>query len=465
MAASGFAQGDPAVVDRVIELGKKDSRVMKLLKGLTDIGPRLTGSTYLDRAQTWTMKQFEAFGLQNVHLEKWGEWPVGFDRGRRQVGKMVEPFEADFEFTTASWSAGTKGRVRAKAVLAPTTMEEFEKVKRQLKGSWVIVPQGPGSPRRGENNEPSEIEKAILASGLAGRVVSSRNELVLTSGRYNFKWEDRPKDVRVTVRRSDMDRIVRNMEKGDVVLEFDLENKFIKGPRTNSNVIAEIPGTEKPEEVVIVSGHLDSWDGPGSVGSCDNGTGISTALEAARLLMKAGAKPKRTIRFILWTGEEQGLFGSREYVKLHERELEKISAVLVDDGGTNYQGGYVGIATQKEMFERAFAPLNTAFPEMPVKFDVRDRMPRGGGSDHAPFNQVGVPGFFTTETGRSDYNYVHHTQHDKYEMAIPEYLVQSSVCHAVVAYNLANAETMVPRAPVTPVAPAAPTAAPATGAP
>jgi len=174
-----------------------------------------------------------------------------------------------------------------------------------------------------------------------------------------------------------------------------------------------------------------------------------TAMEAARILTSAGAKPKRTIRFILWSGEEQGIFGSTGYVKTHANELDKISAVLVDDGGTNYQGGYQILPQMKPMMEAAIQASLKAFPDMPQVLRVSEgtRMPRGGGSDHAPFNAVGVPGFFTIETGRSDYNFVHHTQHDVYELAIPEYLVQSATNHALVSYNLACADTLLPREP------------------
>jgi Zn-dependent M28 family amino/carboxypeptidase len=161
--------------------------------------------------------------------------------------------------------------------------------------------------------------------------------------------------------------------------------------------------------------------------------------------MKSGAKPKRTIRFVMWTGEEQGLHGSRRYVEMHRDKLDKISAVLVDDGGTNYSGGLVCIASMEPMLKAAVAPVATFFADMPVNIVVRPTMPRGGGSDHAPFNQVGVPGFFWNETGRADYQYIHHTQNDKYSEAIPEYLVQSSTVSAVVAYNLACADTMLPR--------------------
>jgi len=282
---------------------------------------------------------------------------------------MVEPLASDFEFTSPSWSEGTRGLVRGRAVLAPKTMDEFAKVKDQMKGAWVIDPVGSASPRRNATPPPADLEAAIMSSGMAGRVYGSRNELTVTSGRYTDKtYEKHPMDVRVTVRKSDMDRILRNMDKGPVTLEFDLENHFRRGPISNYDVVAEIPGTEKPNEVVIVSGHLDSWDGPGSQGALDNGVGSSTALEAARILCKAGAKPKRTIRFILWTGEEQGLFGSAGYVRDHMADMPNIDAVLVDDGGTDYQGGYVGIATQKDMFETAFAPMNVAFPDMPMKF-------------------------------------------------------------------------------------------------
>lgn len=257
-----------------------------------------------------------------------------------------------------------------------------------------------------------------------------------------------------------MDAILAKLDaKQEVILEFNMDNKFIKGPRKCYNVIAEIPGTEKPEEMVIISGHLDSWDGPGSEGALDNGTGTVVALEAARILCKAGAKPKRTIRFILWTGEEQGLFGSQAYVKNHKDELDKISAVFVDDGGTNYEGGVSCTADMEPMLREAFKPAIEAFPELPMKISIVSKIPRGGGSDHAPFNAAGVPGFFWFETGRSNYGFVHHTQNDRYEQAIPEYMVQSGTNSAATAYIVACAPTLLPREPKpapTPPAPSSP---------
>lgn len=474
LGSQAFGQADEATTRRIIDEGKNRSQVMKLLRELTNIGPRLTSSSNLERAEAWAMDRFKSWGLQNVHLEKWGEYPVGFDRGPCSA-RMILPDERAFsigpptpvtrelEFTSQSWTEGTHGKRRGRAVFAPSSMSEFGATKGALKGAWVLYKAAPPRPPRlrpgetapeltPEQKAAQDLRSAIASAGIAGTVYPSSNDLVITSGNYRDKtYEEHPRDVSVMIRKSDMAEITKNLEAGKrVELEIELSHAFRKGPIANNNVIADIPGTEKPDEIVIVSGHLDSWDGPRSQGALDNATGSSTAMEAARILMQVGAKPKRTIRFILWTGEEQGLFGSTGYVRDHKAELDKISAVLVDDGGTNYQGGYNGIASQKDIFEAAFAPMNLAFPSLPEKFVVAERMPRGGGSDHAPFNAVGVPGFFTLETGRSNYGFVHHTQHDRIEMAIPEYLVQSGTNHAVVSYFLACYPSLLPRAAATP---------------
>ncbi|AIE85414.1 M28 family metallopeptidase [Fimbriimonas ginsengisoli] len=491
LAGNSLTLGDPATIDRIVDEGKNHSHVMRFLTTLTQkIGPRLTSSPRLTKAENWGLSEFRKMGCTNVHLEKWGEAPVGWDRGGQQVARMVEPFQTDMVFTTPAWTNGTRGIQRGKVVRAPATPEEVAQSPDKYKGAWVLMapptgggggrpaggPPGGGRPGGGAGRgagagagggaaappaggqvAPSPVQllrDALEKAGALGTITGSRNELVVTGGTWRDKtFANHPGIPQVTVRKSDYDRLSRNLDFGrNVAVEIGAENHWYKGPVAIHNVVAEIRGTEKPDEVVIVSGHLDSWNGPGSQGALDNGTGTCTALEAARILTRVGAKPKRTIRFILWTGEEEGLFGSTDYVKTHEAELPKISAVLVDDGGTNYQGGYQGLASQQALFEEAFAPSVKAFPEMPMKFVAvsGDRMPRGGGSDHAPFNRVGVPGFFTLETGRSDYNFVHHTQHDRLEMAIPEYLVQSATNHAVVAYNLACAPDMVPREPKQP---------------
>ncbi len=482
---AAHAQGNPDVLARIVDQGKNHSQIVDRFHYLCfDIGARLTSSPELFKAQNWALSQFKKFGCTNVHLEQWGTFPVGFDRGPLQVARMVEPFASDMEFTTQAWSNGTNGLVKGEVVKVPASVEEIRGHEQDFKGKWILMPPpggvapipgspgtvpvrpttpsgppgGPGGRRGGGGGGAAQASASpeVLAEldkvGVAGRISGSRNELVITSGpRWNSVTIDKhPGAVQVMVRRSDYERLARNLDyKRKVVVEIGAENRWFKGPVPQYNVVAEIKGSEKPNEVVIVSGHFDSWNGPLSQGAQDNGVGSMTAMEAARILCSAHAKPKRTIRFILWSGEEQGIFGSTNYVKQHKDELDKISAVLVDDGGGNYQGGYTVLAQMKPMMEQAMEASQKAFPELPITLTVSPgtKMPRGGGSDHAPFNAVGVPGFFTHETGKLDYTYVHHTQHDRFELCIPEYLIQSATNHAIVSYNLACADTMLPREP------------------
>ncbi|MGQ0628591.1 MAG: M28 family metallopeptidase, partial [Phycisphaerales bacterium] len=221
------------------------------------------------------------------------------------------------------------------------------------------------------------------------------------------------------------------------------------------------PGSEKPDEMIVISAHMDSWDGPGSRGTTDNGTGTSVVLEAARILAAVGAKPKRTIRFINYTGEEQGLLGSAGYVRDHKADLDKVSACFVDDGGTNYEGGLTVPPQMVPYLARAtaatnnqfYCPIDRKFLNVDIKTSKRKSLGRGGSSDHASFNAAGVPGFFWDEVGRADYGYGWHTQNDKLDLAIPIYLAQSATNMAVVAYNLACAPDLLPRSIVEPAAP------------
>jgi hypothetical protein len=307
-------------------------------------------------------------------------------------------------------------------------------------------------PKRG----PS-MEEQLLKLDPAGWITSSSNELVITSGAPGWDKLDLDNltpDVIVNVRQSDYDCMNSRLADGQPVeAEFDLKNTFTKGPIPVYDTIAEIRGTTLPDEVVIISGHLDSWNGPQSQGTTDNGTGSAVTLEAARILAAAKAKPKRTIRFILWTGEEQGLLGSAAYVKYlkDHNQLEGVSAVLVDDGGTNWEGGLPCMDNEVPFLAAATAPINGRFySEADKKFmDVnihREKVfNQVMGSDHASFMREHIPGFFWDEVGRADYNHTHHTQYDRLDQAIPEYLRQSATCAAVTAYNLACAPALLPR--------------------
>lgn len=468
------AQGDPEVIDAIVTEGTERSRVWSYLTTLSEgIGVRLTGSTSLARANAWARDEYRSMGLKNAHLDRWGEIPVRFDRGLSYVHVEL-PEHEDLEFTTRSWGAGTDGPVRGPVIVRPGSLEELDALGDRLEGAWILSPYEPRRRRSSESDEDRaaaerlvEIEAALSTAPIAGRIVSSSNELLITSsirGWDELTMETLPTEVTIQVRKSDHDEIAALVAANEeVIVEADLAHHFAEGPFPVFNTVAEIPGKTKPDEVIILSGHLDTWDGPGSQGAQDNGTGCAVMLEAARILMAVGAEPDRTIRFILWTGEEQGLFGSRGYVEsLSEEERAKISAVLVDDGGTNYQGGLICIESMAPMLDEAIGPVVAAFPELPMENVVRDRMSRMAGSDHAPFNQVGIPGFFWNETGSGgregkDYNFVHHTQHDTMRYAVDEYLVQSATCSAIVAYQLAQAETLLPRedpnAPVAEVKP------------
>lgn len=459
LSVLGSAQADQQTLDKIVHEGKMNNQVMDHLRHLSlNIGHRLTASPNLDTAYSWTVEKFKSFGLTNVRLEEWSEWPMAFHRGP-STGKIVAPNEIQLQFTTRSWTIGTDGPKRGAAVPAPKTVAEFEANKASYAGKWIVYKETPSRPRAARGAAPAEatpeqqesmaVEAGLKAAGIHGIITPSRNELVITSGNYDVKSVDTlDKIPAVLVRKSDMERIFGFIDaKQPVELEFNLDHKFTPGPIKNYNVVAEIRGTEKPDEVVIFGGHIDTWDGPGTQGAADNGTGVSAILEAARILMAVGAKPKRTIRFVLFSGEEQGLFGSRAYVEQHKDEMDKISCIFIEDGGANYEGGTYALESMLPMFEPIMTTMNKAFPQMPVKMRTVATMPRGGGSDHVPFNAVGVPGFFWDETGMFDYGYIHHTQNDRFELVPYNYMIQSATNSAVACYVIANAKTMMPRAP------------------
>lgn len=493
--------GDPRTLARLLHAAQHDSRVLALNRHLCEaIGPRLTGSTNLDRAVDWSLAQFRAWGLA-AHAEAWGTIPVGFDRGEHsgqvllpKVTKAADGTETttfeparDLVLTTFSWSVGTNpqpdgtsgGPVRGPVLKEPLSAAEFDALRERLPGAWILLksdgPVGQRAVRRlhaaayterqearakvaqGADPATLSIRQRLALAGVAGFIQNSCDERIWTGSVPDWRelaFDSIPQDVHVHVRGSDYDFINSRLYDGlDVQVEISASNTFRRGPVPVSNVVAEITGTVHPEQVVIISGHLDSWDTVGSQGCTDNATGCAVALEAARLLASSGARPDRTIRFILWTGEEQGLLGSTAYAEAHANELPNFSAVFVDDGGTNSQGGLAIIEPMRPLLAAATAPANFLFRDdatnAPLNVNIRvlDQLPKPGGSDHAPFAQRGVPGFFWDEVGRSDYPRGWHTQFDRFDMVIPVYLQQSAACSAITAYRLACAPTLLPRPP------------------
>lgn len=434
---------DDPVIAAIIELGRNDSQVDAHVRHLTEgIGPRLTSSHNLMEAERWAVQQFESWGL-TARLEPWGEMPVGFDRGPWSGGQ-VSPREIAYEFVTPAWSPGVLGPHRAAAVLYPATPRAAAD-KEKLAGKWIVQPSW--KPGEGPDRRTREaIEAALEQAGAAGIIRADRDEageLVHTSGDPDIDWGDLPTLVDIRLRADQHRELVASLEaQQEVELSFSIDNRFFRGPVVLNNVIADIPGSERPDEYVIVGGHLDSWDG--SHGAVDNGTGVATTMEAARLLTKAGARPKRTIRFMLWTGEEQGLLGSRAYVAKHPEEMEKISAVLVHDGGTNYLSGLRVTPEMMSDMKKVFAPVFELDPQMPFALYPTEAL-RGGGSDHTPFLDAGVPGFFWMQEGRSNYRCHHHTQFDDIDAVIPEYQRHSAMVVAIAAYNLASLDHLLDR--------------------
>jgi hypothetical protein len=427
---------------------------MDHLRELVDgIGPRLTSSSNLTEAVAWAEDRFSDFGIPNVRREQWGEFPVGFDR-RIMRGRVLEPLKMPLTLATQAWSPGTEGPERGPLLLAPSNDEELEVARGSFGGAWVLL-TGTKTPRfdSDADNFRARLGEFFDDEGIYGTIRIARNELVRTGGRYRVDWNDLPTRTQVTIPKEQGRRLSRFLEAGETVeIEFDLDYEFIEGPIPQWDVLAEIPGTDKSNEIIIMGGHLDSWDG--ATGTNDNGTGVATTMEAARLLAAAlretGKQPRRTIRFMLWTGEEQGLLGSLAYIKQHPEEMDRISAVLVHDGGTNYLSGLNATPLLLPLFEEALEPIDrmvSAYENDEIQFRLKevDSLPLGIGSDHDSYLRDGVPGFFWNQSGESSYTYVHHTQHDVYDNAIARYEEHSAKVIAMTAWRLANMEQMLPR--------------------
>ncbi|MDA1261199.1 MAG: M20/M25/M40 family metallo-hydrolase, partial [Planctomycetota bacterium] len=452
-SVTGLPEQDP-VVDAIYAIPDEDMQVMAILDELSNgIGPRLTSSTNLTEACHWAVQRFEGYGLENVRMVEWGTYPVGFDRSYKR-GRMVQPKKMELDFTTNAWTPGTAGAQRGRALVAPANDVELEAVRALLPGSWLLCASGGATPRYDSTDEfRDRLGRACDEAGIFGVIMPVRGQLVRTDGRVPTDMNSLPTRVFISLRRDQFAELQASANAGNAVeLEFDINQSFVAGPIPLYNVIAEIPGTDKAEEMVIFGGHIDSWDG--ARGAQDNGTGTSTTLEAARILAatlrEQGLKPRRTIRFMLWSGEEQGLLGSAAYVEQHPKELPYISAVIVHDGGTNACAGIEATPSMAPMFEEVFGPMiaHTADAE---DEDLRFRIAPVAqltypiGSDHDSYIPYGVPGFFWQQFGRTSYGYIHHTQHDFYEEAAPDYQRYTARIVASTAWRLANAETMVPR--------------------
>ena len=475
--APGSAQPEKPKPDPVAEMDTKILEQVKAgaselkanLQYLADrIGPRLTGSPQLDQASHWTMERFKEMGLSNVKLEPWtiaNSWTRGPASGR-----IVSPALHSLTLETAGWSASTKGTVRGRVMtIVAEKPEDLEKYRGKLKGAIVLVgpPAGfviPGNPLLTPWNEqtipvarpknaadrPLDFEayrrlrqaqsEFYASEGVAAVLIGSDKSFGLLNMSVSGREYAPGKIPTAYITGEDFALLHRLMDSGSVEVEANIESSFSGKPVEVYNTVAEIPGSENPGEVVILGAHLDSWDL--GTGATDNGTGSTAVLAAARALQQLGVKPKRTIRFVLFTGEEQGLNGSRAYVKAHQSELGKISGVLVHDSGTGkvLTVGLMGNYAAREMVDRAVYPLarGVGLTEPTLRTE--------GGSDHVPFDQAGVPGFWCVQEN-AEYDKMHHSQADTVDHVRWDDLMEGAQVLAVFAYNVAQLPEMLPRKP------------------
>jgi carboxypeptidase Q len=457
---------------KIIEQVKGDAEKLKadLTYLTTQIGPRLTGSPQLDRASHWTQEQFKGLGLENAHLESWSianSWTRG-----PATGRIVSPAVHELTLAGAGWSAATNGTAKGEVIgVDAEKIEDLEKYKGKLGGKIVIVTrpremEAPGDPMltpfgqsAGPLNHPKREgnfdSKAYtqMRAALTKMMTEEKPLAMLTGSEKMYGLMNMSTASReylpvafpsAYLEREDYLLIWRMLDAGaPVQLELNLQGSLSGKPVEVYNTVAEIRGTEKPDEVVILGAHLDSWDL--GTGATDNGTGSMAVLEAARALQKLGVKPKRTIRFVLFTGEEQGLNGSKAYVQAHKDELGKISGVLVHDTGTGkvLTIGLMGNYNVRETMDRVLYPM--AEPLGIMEPTLRSE----GGSDHVPFDAVGVPGFWCVQEV-ADYDKMHHSQADVLDHVRWDDLTQGAQVLAVFAYNVAELPELLPRKPAKP---------------
>ena len=459
------AQTDP-VIKKIIEIGKKDNRTMKHLDVLTNrFGGRPIGSAAYDNAAEWAGKKFKEWGMQ-VEYDEAGTLAVGFNRGP-WFGKMTSPRSMHLHFATPSYSSGTRGKQVGHAVLEPQDDKQFESMKKKLNGAWVLLeppeldeeelekrkkmtPEERREQRDLERKETKAKLKKLEKTGILG-VISSANVPITATYNRDVKewtsWDDLPTICDIKLDEHQFVEIKQMIiERQRVELEFDIRNYFKMGPVKYHNVIGIIPGTE----YVIMGGHLDSFDV--ATGAVDNGSGITPAMEAARLIMAAGGKPKRTILVCLWSGEEFGILGAGHWVEKFKDRLPKISNMFNRDGGPTV---ITGISVSEAMWddmEKICQPLNDINPDFPFKMEKRkprERSKRPGGTDSSVFSMNWVPtmGFRTADPLGYDFSYreIWHTENDYYQKSIPEYQEHTSIVTAVVVYGVANLDHLLSR--------------------
>jgi carboxypeptidase Q len=512
-AAATAQTQDLQMVTRIRQEGFRNSKVMEIASGLTDaigsgltdaIGGRLTGSPNMKKANEWTRDQLTQFGLSNAHLEPWT-----FGRGwvaDMCVVRMISPDAQQLYALPGAWSPSTNGPIRGKVVKVKLeSKEDLDKNKGKLGGAILMIAEPrefkPGlepalerydekeladignyeipTPREGRGDFARrrafrrELAQFAIDEKIAAIISNPGGDTGVFRMQGTGTWrDDEPSGVpTIGLAPEHYARVARLLDKKiDVELEIDSRSHYLDGDPTQWNTIAEIPGSDKKGEVVMMGAHLDSWHT--ATGATDNGAGVAVMMEAARILKALGVTPKRTIRIALWSGEEQGLLGSRAYVEQHfatrgvpkdpeqaklpaaQRTTDKgelivkpehrlVSAYFNLDNGT---GKIRGIYAQENA---AAAPLFGSWLQPFHDLGATTVTMRNTGStDHVSFDDVGIPGFQFIQD-QVEYNTrTHHTQWDTYERLLREDLMQAAVVAATFIWETANRAEMLPRKPM-----------------
>jgi len=446
--AAPQAPGDP-VLGKVIDLGKNDNQTTKWLDVLTNrFGPRVAGSDAYINAAQWALHTFKSWGLQ-AEMQEAGEVPVGFTHGE-SFGKVVGTPDKYLYFATPSYSAGTKGRVHGPVVVLPAEAPQVEAMRAKLKGAWVLASAATDLIRSPGRGERAPIFKLLEDAGALGAIFKGGKMPWRLSTTRVTSWEQLPTLPEITLLDTQYDEITASADAGRAVeLEFEIRNYFKMGPVKYYNVIAWLPGTESPDPAIILSGHLDSV--VGSAGATDDLSGSTPAMEAIRILAKAGVKPKRTIMTHLFAAEELGILGSQAWLKANTSKLSTIGVNINRD----YNPGAVIGATVPPSWQADFekitkplADLNSTWPfTLTVSPYPATKALRPGGTDATAFSMLGVPTLRMGEKTEHVYNSTYHTVWDTYDDALPyaKHQEHTALVLAVMAYGIGNLDHQLTR--------------------
>jgi hypothetical protein len=482
---------DLDAIYRLKEEGLQRSKVMELESYLTDVyGPRLTGSPNIKEAAEWAQKTMKEWGLANVRLE-----PFPFGRGwqnQRFVAQALTPRAYPLIAYPKAWTPGTKGPVTGEAVMAViSTEQDFDTFRGKLRGKFVlatpmreVLPQfEPRATRytdaqlvdlakqpvagrgRGRGNAPDAAfarkrTQFWIDVGVAAVIDASRGDggtlFVQSGGSRDPK--DPPSPPQVVLAVEHYGRIARTLDKNiPVTLQFEIDNRFYDDDLNAFNIVGELPGSDKADEVVMLGAHFDSWHT--GTGATDNAAGSAVMMEAMRLLKTSGVKLRRTVRIGLWGGEEQGLLGSKEYIKAHygdpatmqlKPEHATFAGYFNVDNGT---GAIRGVYLQGN---EAVAPIFQAWMEPFKNLGMTTLAIRNtGGTDHLSYDAVGLPGFQFIQDEVEYDTRTHHSNMDVYERVQANDMMRNAVIVASFVYNTANRDEKLPRKPLPKPAPPA----------